>query len=215
QLPVGGSPCRPPEFARAGRGPEEWAPHPRGEGSRPRFSSSSCSRSYPPAARAIGPPATTTTRPPRLAWRHDRRRRQCPRRRPLRNRHAFPRSRFAAKGGRTPIRMNSGPRARERRERTLIKHFAAAVAAAWMVGAAPAPPADPASQDTAAWPTRPVIIVCPFAAGISTDLLARAVATALGDKFGQQFVVEDRPGANGNIGAASAAKAPPDGYTLL
>ena len=97
----------------------------------------------------------------------------------------------------------------------MIKHFAAAVAAAWMFGAAPAPAADPASQDTAAWPTRPVTIVCPFAAGISTDLLARAVATALGDKFGQQFVVEDRPGANGNIGAASAAKAPPDGYTLL
>jgi len=97
----------------------------------------------------------------------------------------------------------------------LIKHFAAAAAAAWTFGAAPAPAADPASQDTAAWPTRPVTIVCPFAAGISTDLLARAVATALGDKFGQQFVVEDRPGANGNIGAASAAKAAPDGYTLL
>ena len=97
----------------------------------------------------------------------------------------------------------------------MIKHFAAAVAAAWTFAAAPAPAADPASPDSAAWPTRPVTIVCPFAAGISTDLLARAVATALGDKFGQQFVVEDRPGANGNIGAASAAKAAPDGYTLL
>jgi tripartite-type tricarboxylate transporter receptor subunit TctC len=99
----------------------------------------------------------------------------------------------------------------------LIKHVAVAMAAAWTCAAAPALAADPSSPDSssAPWPTRPVTIVCPFAAGISTDLVARALAAALGDKLGQQFVVEDRPGANGNLGAASAAKAAPDGYTLL
>ena len=66
-----------------------------------------------------------------------------------------------------------------------------------------------------AWPARPVTIVCPFAAGLSTDILVRMVAAALGDSLGQNFVVENRPGANGNIGAATAAKAEPDGYTLL
>jgi tripartite-type tricarboxylate transporter receptor subunit TctC len=60
-----------------------------------------------------------------------------------------------------------------------------------------------------------VTVILPFPPGISTDLLARAVATSLGDKLGQQFVVENRPGANGNIGAGVAAKAAPDGYTLL
>jgi len=65
------------------------------------------------------------------------------------------------------------------------------------------------------WPTRPVTVIMPFPPGISTDLLARAVATSLSDKLGQQFVVENRPGANGNIGAGIAAKAAPDGYTLL
>jgi tripartite-type tricarboxylate transporter receptor subunit TctC len=68
---------------------------------------------------------------------------------------------------------------------------------------------------TEPWPTRPVTVILPFPPGISTDLLARAVATSLGDAFGQQFVVENRPGANGNIGAGVAAKAAPDGYTLL
>lgn len=65
------------------------------------------------------------------------------------------------------------------------------------------------------WPNRPVTIICPFAAGVSTDILTRAVAAALTEKLGQQFLVENRPGATGNIGAAAAAKAPPDGYTLL
>ena len=65
------------------------------------------------------------------------------------------------------------------------------------------------------WPTRPVTVVCPFPAGISTDLLTRALTIALSNALGQQFVVENRPGANGNIGGAVAAKAAPDGYTLL
>jgi tripartite-type tricarboxylate transporter receptor subunit TctC len=65
------------------------------------------------------------------------------------------------------------------------------------------------------WPTRPVTIVSPFSAGLSVDTLTRAVAADLSSKLGQQFVVENRPGANGNIGAATVAKAAPDGYTLL
>jgi tripartite-type tricarboxylate transporter receptor subunit TctC len=66
-----------------------------------------------------------------------------------------------------------------------------------------------------AWPARPVSIICPFPAGISTDLVSRMVATDLSDKLRENFIVENRPGATGNIGAAMVARAAPDGYTLL
>lgn len=69
-----------------------------------------------------------------------------------------------------------------------------------------------AAQD---WPTRPVTIVVPFAAGGSTDVGARVIAQRLGEVFGQQFIVENRVGAGGTVGAASAAKSAPDGYTLI
>ena len=65
------------------------------------------------------------------------------------------------------------------------------------------------------WPTKPVRIVVPFAAGGTTDLLARAIAPDLQRVFGQAFVVDNKPGAGGNNGAAEVAKAPADGYTLL
>ena len=67
----------------------------------------------------------------------------------------------------------------------------------------------------AAWPTKPVRIVVPFAASGTTDILARAIAPELQKAFGQPFVVDNKPGAGGNTGAAEVAKAANDGYTFL
>jgi tripartite-type tricarboxylate transporter receptor subunit TctC len=66
-----------------------------------------------------------------------------------------------------------------------------------------------------AWPARPVTVVVPWPAGGSTDILARGVSKNLGERLGQSFVVDNRSGANGNIGAAAVARAAPDGYTLM
>src|SRR5258708_4229203 len=65
------------------------------------------------------------------------------------------------------------------------------------------------------WPTRPVRFVVPFAAGGTTDILARVVAAKISEEFGQQFVVENKPGAGGNIAADFVAKAEADGYTFI
>ncbi|MBI3068406.1 MAG: tripartite tricarboxylate transporter substrate binding protein, partial [Betaproteobacteria bacterium] len=65
------------------------------------------------------------------------------------------------------------------------------------------------------YPAKPVRLIIPFAPGGGSDLMGRLLAQRLGDRFGQQFVVDNRPGAGGSIGTEAAVKAPPDGYTLV
>ena len=76
-------------------------------------------------------------------------------------------------------------------------------------------PAAPLWAQSSGWPNKPVRIVVPFSAGGTTDILARALAPELGKAFGQTFIVDNKPGAGGNIGADMIAKSPPDGYNLL
>ncbi|GAA4326658.1 tripartite tricarboxylate transporter substrate binding protein [Pigmentiphaga soli] len=78
-----------------------------------------------------------------------------------------------------------------------------------------APAITRATQPGARWPDRPVRIVNPFAVGSGSDVVARLVAEKLSQRFGQPFVVENRPGANAVIGTSLVSKAAPDGYTLL
>ncbi len=65
------------------------------------------------------------------------------------------------------------------------------------------------------WPSKPIRLILPAAPGGSSDPLARMVAEQLGETLHQSFIVENRPGANGNVGSASVVRAPADGYTLL
>ena len=72
-----------------------------------------------------------------------------------------------------------------------------------------------ASHAAEGYPAKPVTIIMPYAAGGSSDIMSRALAKGLTDMHGRNFIVENRPGASGMIGAEVVAKAAPDGYTLL
>ncbi|MCR0985437.1 Bug family tripartite tricarboxylate transporter substrate binding protein [Roseomonas populi] len=88
-------------------------------------------------------------------------------------------------------------------------------AAALAVAAGGTPLAGARAQGAASWPSRSVRLICAFAAGGNTDLVARIVAERLSATLGQSVVVENRTGAGGMIGAEAAARSAPDGYTLF
>jgi len=91
-------------------------------------------------------------------------------------------------------------------------HKLASVAACLAAAAATAFPCVVSAQSD--YPTRPLRLIVPFPPGGSTDIIGRIVALRLGEKLGQQIVVDNRGGAGGTIGTDAAAKAAPDGYTL-
>jgi len=93
---------------------------------------------------------------------------------------------------------------------TRIRRIAACCAAAFISAPLHAAQGDPAAN----YPARPVRFICPFAPGAGTDLTARTIAQKLSEKFGQQFLVDNRTGAGGAIGVDTVAKALPDGYTI-
>src|SRR5262245_56114866 len=72
----------------------------------------------------------------------------------------------------------------------------------------------PIAASAQEWPTRPVTVVVPLGAGSASDVLARVVMDQVGRQLGKTFVVENRPGAGGTIGANAVAKSAPDGYTM-
>lgn len=94
-----------------------------------------------------------------------------------------------------------------RRRATLLAGAAALLAAL--------APAAMAQSGAGTYPNKPVRFVVPFPAASATDVVARAIGQKLGDKWGQPVVIENRPGAGGNLGTDVAAKAPNDGYTIL
>jgi tripartite-type tricarboxylate transporter receptor subunit TctC len=92
-----------------------------------------------------------------------------------------------------------------------LKRVALALALSWLTAAAAS--AQPAAGE-AGWPTRPIRLIVPFPPASTADVVARVLGQKLGARLGQQFVVDNRVGASGNIGVDLIAKAAPDGYTI-
>jgi len=90
---------------------------------------------------------------------------------------------------------------------TMIRSSIAAGVLTTFLGAAPA--------DAQTYPTRPIQLIVPFAGGSASDVLTRILVERAGKSIGQHFIIDNRPGAGGNTGTAAAAKATPDGYTIL
>jgi tripartite-type tricarboxylate transporter receptor subunit TctC len=84
-----------------------------------------------------------------------------------------------------------------------------------LAAAVAALPAVPRFATAQTYPTRPVRLIGGFPAGSSPDIFARLIGQSLSDRLGQQFVIENRPGAGSNIGTEAVVRAPADGYTLL
>ena len=97
--------------------------------------------------------------------------------------------------------------ARNEARRRLSAWLVVFVAGAAVCIAAPA-------QTVSAWPTKPIRVIVTFPPGGSTDAAVRLIAPKLGERLGQQLIVDNRPGAGGNIGLAALAKSAPDGYTI-
>lgn len=102
-------------------------------------------------------------------------------------------------------------------ETSAAPHAGAATRRMWLTGSAALALAGLArpSRAQAAWPTKPITFVVPFATGGNTDTLARLIGQKLSVALGQPVVVENKPGAGGNIGSAFVAQAKPDGHTIL
>ena len=94
------------------------------------------------------------------------------------------------------------------KKRNFLKNFTVLAGALTALMAVPA-------HAQGQYPSRPVTVIVPQAAGGANDAIARIVTQKLGEIMGQSFVVDNRPGAGGNVGTAQAAKAKPDGYTLM
>ena len=84
-----------------------------------------------------------------------------------------------------------------------------------LAGAVPAALASPAWVGAQTWPARPIRIVVPYPPGGSSDIIARALSQPLSEALGQPVIIDNKPGANGNLGADLVAHSAPDGYTLL